>query len=64
MTKEDEVKRFLGELAVSLIGTGIEDRARRENKENVWWEVAKALGEDMKENPERYYDLGELLYNK
>ena len=63
MSEDDEIKRFLGELALSCIGTGMENRAKTEDKNNMWWNIAENIGKDMKENPEKYYELGEWLYN-
>ena len=45
-------------------GYALEDKAKTEDKNNVWWNTAEKLGKDMKENPEKYYELGEWLYNK
>ncbi|MCK4333032.1 MAG: hypothetical protein KAV40_05575 [Thermoplasmatales archaeon] len=45
-------------------GFALEDKAKLEDKDNVWWNIAENLGKDMKENPEKYYELGEFLYNK
>ena len=45
-------------------GFALEDKAKTEGKNNIWWNTAEKLGKDMKENPEKYYELGEFLYNK
>ncbi len=64
MTEEDEIKKFLWELGIMGFGYALEDKAKTEDKNNVWWNTAEKLGKDMKENPEKYYELGEWLYNK
>ena len=64
MTEEDEIKKFLCELGIMGFGFALEDRTSKEDKNNVWWNIAEKLGKDMKENPEKYYELGEFLYNK
>lgn len=61
---DEEIKRLLGEFALSCIGEGIENRAKAEDEDNIWWNIAENIGKDMKENPEKYYDLGEWLYDK
>lgn len=64
LSEDDEIIRNLGEFALSCIGTGIESRAKTEDQNNLWWNIAENIGKDMRENPEKYYDLGEWLYNK
>ena len=64
MSDEEEIKRFLGELSIMGFGYALEDKAKTEDKNNVWWNIAENLGKDMKDNPDKYYELGEWLYNK
>jgi hypothetical protein len=64
ITEEDEINKLLWELGITGFGYALEDRAKKEDKNNVWWNIAENLGKDMKENPEKYHELGEFLYNK
>ena len=64
ITEEEEIKRVLWELGIIGFGYALEERASKEDKNNVWWNIAENLGKEMKENPEKYYELGEWLYNK
>lgn len=44
-------------------GYALENKAKTEDKNNERWNTVEKIAKDMKENPEKYYELGEWFYN-
>ena len=64
MSEDENIEKLLWELGIMGFGIALENKAKTEDKDNAWWNIAEDVGKDMKENPDKYYDLGKWLYGK